>query len=61
VANLPWLSRPVTFLTTAIAKELGYAAGDQRRALFSIGLVLFLLIMVIGGGLRWYLRGRGER
>jgi phosphate transport system permease protein len=47
VAQLPGLFRPVTFLTTAIAKELSYAAGLQRQALFSIALVLFFLILLI--------------
>lgn len=49
VANLPGLFRSVRFLTTAIASEMSYAAYGslQRQALFSIGLVLFLFIMLI--------------
>ena len=39
VANMPGLFRGVTFLTTAIARELSYASGLQRQALFGIGLV----------------------
>ena len=31
--------RSVTFLTTAIAKEMSYAGGLQRQALFSICLL----------------------
>lgn len=36
-------------MTTAIASEMSYAAYGslQRQALFSIGLVLFLFIMLI--------------
>ena len=47
VSNMPELFRPVTFLTTAITRELSYATGMQQQALFSIGLVLFCFIMVI--------------
>jgi len=47
VSNMPGLFRSVTFLTTAIARELSYASGLQRQALFSIGLVLFVFILVL--------------
>lgn len=47
VANMPSLLKSVRFLTTAVASELSYASGLQRQALFSIGLVLFLFIMLI--------------
>ena len=51
VANMPALTRSVRFLTTGIAIELNYSAEGslQRQALFSIGLVLFLFIMLING------------
>lgn len=57
VANMPGLFKSVTFLTTAIAKEMGYASGLQREALFSIALVLFLFIMLINGVLNLVLKG----
>ena len=47
VANMPTLFGSVTFLTTAISKEMSYSSGLQRQALFSIALVLFLFIMLI--------------
>lgn len=49
VANMPSLLKSVRFLTTGIAMEMNYAAQGslQRQALFSIGLVLFLFIMLI--------------
>ena len=49
VANMPSLFSSVRFLTTAIASEMSYAAYGslQRQALYSIGLVLFLFIMLI--------------
>lgn len=47
VANMPSLLSSVKFLTTAVAGELSYSSGLQRQALFSIGLVLFLFIMMI--------------
>lgn len=48
-ANLPGLLKSVKFLTTAVASEMSYAADGslQKMALFSIGLVLFLFIMMI--------------
>ena len=49
VANMPSLLSSVRFLTTGIAIEMNYAAPGslQRKALFSIGLVLFLFILLI--------------
>ena len=49
VPNMPKLLGPVRFMTTAIASEMSYApvGSLQREALFSIGLVLFLFIMMI--------------
>jgi len=60
VSNMPELFRPVTFLTTAITRELSYASGLQRQALFSIGLVLFCFIMVINLVLNFALK-RGHK
>ena len=57
VANMPGLFKSVTFLTTAIAKEMSYAGGLQRQALFSIALVLFVFIMIINGILNLFLKG----
>lgn len=47
VANMPALFSSVRFLTTGIVSEMSYASGLHREALFSIGLVLFIFIMVI--------------
>ena len=49
VANMPSLFESVRFLTTGIAIEMNYAqvGSLQRNALYSIGLVLFLFIMLI--------------
>ncbi len=56
--NMPdSLFRSVTFLTTAIAKEMSYASGLQKQALFSIALVLFVFIMVINVMLNAVLKG----
>ena len=57
VANMPGLFKSVTFLTTAIAKEMSYAGGLQRQALFSIALVLFVFIMAINALLNFFLKG----
>jgi phosphate ABC transporter permease protein PstC len=38
---------PVRTLTSNIALEMGYAAGDHRRALFATGVTLFVIIMIL--------------
>ena len=45
--NFPLPFNSVRFLTTAIVSEMGYAAGLHRQVLFTIGLVLFVFIMII--------------
>ena len=45
--NMPDLLKSSRFLTTAMALEFSYASGMHRQALFSIGLVLFIIIFVI--------------
>ncbi|NLJ30587.1 MAG: phosphate ABC transporter permease subunit PstC [Clostridiales bacterium] len=47
VANMPSLLGTVRFLTTGIAMEMSYASGLHRQALFAIGLVLFVFIMIV--------------
>lgn len=47
VANMPGLFKSVRFLTTAVASEMSYSHGLQRKALFSIALVLYVFIMII--------------
>ena len=62
VANMPGLFTSVRFLTTAIASEMCYAAYGslQREALYSIGLVLFLFIMLINVLLNAFLKNKKE-
>ena len=45
--NLPLPFNSVRTLTTQIVSEMGYAEGVHRRALFSVGLVLYLFIMIV--------------
>lgn len=45
--NMPLPFHSVRFLTTAIVSEMGYAQGIHRQVLFTIGLVLFVFIMII--------------
>lgn len=47
VANMPSVLGTVRFLTTGIAMEMSYASGLHRQALFAIGLVLFVFIMIV--------------
>lgn len=45
--NAPLPFHSVRFLTTAIVSEMGYASGTHRQVLFTIGLVLFVFIIII--------------
>ena len=45
--NAPLPFNSVRFLTTAIVSEMGYSQGTHRQMLFTIGLVLFVFIMII--------------
>ena len=62
VANMPGLLKSVRFLTTAIASEMSYASVGSlhRNALFSIGLVLFLFIMLINVFLNVFIKRKKE-
>lgn len=55
--NVPLPFNSVRFLTTAIVSEMGYAAGLHRQVLFTIGLVLFVFIMIINISLTRILKG----
>ena len=61
VANMPGLFKSVTFLTTAVAKEMSYASGLQREALFSIALVLFCFVMLMNILLNCVIKKRGTK
>lgn len=56
--NLPLPFHSVRFLTTAIVSEMGYAADVHRQVLFTIGLVLFVFIMLINITLTTILKKR---
>lgn len=62
VANMPGLFTSVRFLTTAIASEMSYASYGslQRQALYSIGLVLFLFIMLLNVLLNVFIKQKKE-
>ena len=47
VPNMPQILGSVRLLTTGIAMEMSYASGLHRQALFAIGLVLFVFIMIV--------------
>ncbi|GMB10928.1 MAG: phosphate ABC transporter permease subunit PstC [Candidatus Improbicoccus devescovinae] len=47
IARMPEILRPVRLLTTGISLEMAYSSGLHRRALFSIGLILFLFVFII--------------
>ena len=45
--NLPLPFNSVRFLTTQIVSEMSYADGVHRQVLFTVGLVLYIFIMII--------------
>jgi len=47
-----------TTLTSNIGLEMGYASGQHREALFGIGVVLFIFIMLLNTVARWLTRSR---
>ncbi len=56
--NLPLPFNSVKFLTTAVVSEMGYAGGIHRKVLFTIGLILFVFIMLINLSLNGILKKR---
>ncbi len=54
--NMPLPFNSVRFLTTAIVSEMGYSQGTHRQVLFTIGLVLFVFIMIINVALNSILK-----
>lgn len=45
--NFPLPFNSVRFLTTAVVSEMSYAADTHKKVLFTIGLVLFIFIILI--------------
>lgn len=58
--NAPYLFNSVRFLTTGIVSEMSYASGLHREVLFTIGLVLFIFILIINLVLSFILKGGHE-
>lgn len=55
--NLPLPFNSVRFLTTAVVSEMSYASGTHKDVLFTIGLVLFVFIMLINLVLNGVMKG----
>lgn len=62
VSNMPGVFTPVRFLTTGIISGMAYASVGSlyQQALYSIGLVLFLFIMLINVFLNVCVKNRKE-
>lgn len=59
--NLPLPFNSVRFLTTALVSEMGYASDTHREVLFTIGLILFVFIMIINIVMeKWIKKGGNE-
>ena len=60
MANMPEAFNSVKFLTTGVVQEFAYSSGVHREALFGIGLVLFVFIMIINIVLNLILKGKAK-
>ena len=58
--NIPFPFNSVRFLTTALVSEMGYASDLHREVLFTIGLVLFVFIMIINIVMEKIIRDGGK-
>lgn len=58
--NLPLPFNSVRFLTTQLVSEMSYSSGLHRQVLFTVGLVLYIFIMIINF-LLTKLKKKGER
>lgn len=58
--NLPLPFNSVRFLTTQLVSEMSYSSGLHRQVLFTVGLVLYIFIMLINILLA-KLKKKGER
>lgn len=57
--NIPLPFNSVRFLTTQIVSEMSYSSGQHRQVLFTVGLVLYIFIVIINL-LLTRLKKRGE-
>jgi phosphate transport system permease protein len=55
------LLEPLRTLTSNIALELAYATGDHRRALFSTGVVLLIIIMSLNFVANFWVKRRASK
>ena len=58
--NIPLPFNSVRFLTTQLVSEMGYSSGLHRRVLFTVGLVLYIFIVIINLFLT-HMKKKGER
>lgn len=61
VVNMPELLSPVRPMTAGIVLEMAYSSDLHRQALFAIGLILFLFIMLVNIAFRRIMKKAGEK
>ena len=59
--NIPLPFHSVRTLTTQIVSEMGYAQGLHRQVLFTVGLVLYIFIMIVNFILLWVRKKEADR
>jgi phosphate transport system permease protein len=60
VQMISGLTGSIRTLTATIALEMGYSGGRHSQMLFSIGVVLFVLILILNSAILWLRRGTEE-
>jgi phosphate transport system permease protein len=62
MAKLPGsILDPVATLTGTIAMEMGYADPTHQQALFAVGIILFMIIMLLNIIAHFSMRGLGGK
>ena len=62
MAKLPGsIMDPVATLTGTIAMEMGYASPTHQQALFAVGIILFIIIMLLNIIAQFSMRGLGGK
>lgn len=62
VANMPHsLLDPVATMTGTIAMEMSYASPEHKNALFAVGIILFVMIVILNGAAQLVMKKMGGK
>ncbi|WMJ85245.1 phosphate ABC transporter permease subunit PstC [Anaerocolumna sp. MB42-C2] len=60
IPQMPKMTEPARFLTTAIVTEMSYATEQTRGVLIGIGLVLFVFVFIINSIFHFFIKKAGN-